>query len=247
MERPTHPDPVRVFVRAAPLVSEEEPALRLVVPAATVIVVPLDDQDAVAADGCLEVSVEQQLSYEDHPTVGAAGETRPASRRPSSLVDALDAFDGKNQFAFDGVFEDGASQAAVFEQLGRPLLQDCREGFNATLLVVGERASGKSHALFGTGGEPTAVRGDVFSGGDSTTPGCFGEQQVPFGGESASSSSTTDAELQTATSRREQGLSPQEGLGLLPRLARELFRMSEHHMKTKTVKNIRTSVGMELF
>ena len=56
---------------------------------------------------------------------------------------------GMHRFAFDGVFEEEASQEAVFEEVGRDAVEAATSGFNATLFAYGQTGSGKTYTLSG--------------------------------------------------------------------------------------------------
>lgn len=56
---------------------------------------------------------------------------------------------GMHRFAFDGVFEEEASQEAVFEEVGRDAVEAATNGFNATLFAYGQTGSGKTYTLSG--------------------------------------------------------------------------------------------------
>ena len=55
----------------------------------------------------------------------------------------------QHRFAFDGVFEEEASQEAVFEEVGRDAVEAATNGFNATLFAYGQTGSGKTYTLSG--------------------------------------------------------------------------------------------------
>ena len=56
---------------------------------------------------------------------------------------------GLREFAFDAVFGETATQAAVYERSARPLVADFVNGFNGAMLVYGQTGSGKTHTMFG--------------------------------------------------------------------------------------------------
>ena len=61
--------------------------------------------------------------------------------------------DAKHRFAFDGVFDESASQSSVFEEVGREVVEAATLGYNATLFAYGQTGSGKTYTL--TGGTTT--------------------------------------------------------------------------------------------
>ena len=50
-------------------------------------------------------------------------------------------------FTYDHVFEPAASQAAVYTESARPLIDGVLGGFNATVLAYGQTGSGKTHTM----------------------------------------------------------------------------------------------------
>ena len=52
-------------------------------------------------------------------------------------------------FAFDGIFGADASQAEVFEDVGRPLVDSALAGFNGTIFAYGQTGSGKTYTTTG--------------------------------------------------------------------------------------------------
>ena len=56
---------------------------------------------------------------------------------------------GLREFAFDAVFGETATQAAVYERSAQPLVADFVNGFNGAMLVYGQTGSGKTHTMFG--------------------------------------------------------------------------------------------------
>ena len=60
-------------------------------------------------------------------------------------------------FEFDGVFDPGADQKAVYEAVGKPVLKDVLQGYNGSILAYGQTGSGKTHSLLNTGGKNGAA------------------------------------------------------------------------------------------
>lgn len=61
-------------------------------------------------------------------------------------------------FTMDEVFSDKASQADLFERVGRPIVKNVVKGYNGTLLAYGQTGSGKTHSMIG----PSGGSEDVF-------------------------------------------------------------------------------------
>jgi kinesin family protein 4/21/27 len=66
----------------------------------------------------------------------------------SSSSAAADHEDGP-QFTFDRVFDSNASQLDIFEQCVTPLVQQCIQGYNATIFAYGQTGSGKTYTIMG--------------------------------------------------------------------------------------------------
>jgi hypothetical protein len=68
---------------------------------------------------------------------------------PSGAVLVSQAGAHPRQFNFDGVLDRVTSQAAVYEQAGRPVVDSCLAGYHGTILAYGQTGSGKTHTMFG--------------------------------------------------------------------------------------------------
>lgn len=69
---------------------------------------------------------------------------------------------------FDALFGPDSTQDAVFEALGKPMVDAALNGVNATILAYGQTGSGKTHTMYGTtragpGITPRVVEG-IFEG-----------------------------------------------------------------------------------
>lgn len=64
------------------------------------------------------------------------------------------------RFTFDHVFTAADNQATLFETRIRPLVHQCLEGYNATVLAYGQTGSGKTHTILGS----TSSTGDPQAG-----------------------------------------------------------------------------------
>lgn len=56
---------------------------------------------------------------------------------------------GDQQFTFDSVAGETESQEAVFEMVGRPMVENCLAGFNSSIFAYGQTGSGKTHTMWG--------------------------------------------------------------------------------------------------
>jgi len=92
---------------------------------------------------------------------GAVGPQQKTSSSPgsglgSSLSDSREA----SLFTFDAVFDSPACtegsvlQEVVYEQIGRPILENALEGINGCLFAYGQTGSGKTFSLFGSQDAP---------------------------------------------------------------------------------------------
>ncbi|KAL0243063.1 hypothetical protein GEMRC1_005624 [Eukaryota sp. GEM-RC1] len=50
-------------------------------------------------------------------------------------------------FLFDAIFQPNASQADIYESVGKPVVNDVLEGFNGTILAYGQTGTGKTYSL----------------------------------------------------------------------------------------------------
>jgi len=58
------------------------------------------------------------------------------------------------RFRFDRVFEEKATQKAVFDALMPSLISDAIDGYNATVMAYGQTGAGKTHTVMGKDGSP---------------------------------------------------------------------------------------------
>ena len=89
-----------------------------------------------------EVMDHRQLDF-DKPEAGAEtkkgqpGAKRYKNRRWVGSRTCLPESHGGFRYIFDHVFQQQASQEAVFERTGKPLLQGVLDGYNATVFAYG--------------------------------------------------------------------------------------------------------------
>lgn len=120
-------------------------------------------------------------------------------------------------FTFDHIFEEHTSQAAVFQKLGKPLVEAVCAGFNATVLAYGQSSSGKTHTIIGETDD---------SGKNDTLCTAEGRHQA---GESSSL-------------RQPGSLSKEkEGEGLLPRMIAYLFAWMKENQSLEVGRAARVS------
>ncbi|XP_078484249.1 kinesin-like protein KIF6 [Ciona intestinalis] len=66
-----------------------------------------------------------------------------------------------HKFAFTRIFDQDATQSEIYEATGRPLVESAFQGFNATLFVYGQTATGKTYTVSGNDVERSNRRSAV--------------------------------------------------------------------------------------
>ncbi|CAM6105350.1 unnamed protein product [Calypogeia fissa] len=61
---------------------------------------------------------------------------------------------GDQQFTYDAIAGEGASQQDVFEMVGSPMVENCLAGFNSSIFAYGQTGSGKTHTMMGLATDP---------------------------------------------------------------------------------------------
>jgi hypothetical protein len=65
-----------------------------------------------------------------------------------------DAAGGVDTFVFeDGVLDPEVSQEDVFDIIGKPAAEAVQEGYNVTVFAYGQTGAGKTHSIYGSGGQ----------------------------------------------------------------------------------------------
>lgn len=113
---------------------------------------------SVGASACVSV----QDAYDGN---AAAHTSRPSSSSASSssscssLVLEKPSRQGDTsttrRYTFDGVLDQGATQADVYREVAQPIVDDVLEGYNGTILAYGQTGAGKTHTLSSI--EPAAI------------------------------------------------------------------------------------------
>ena len=95
-----------------------------------------------------------------HPTIASASTTLDMYRDTGSLAGSLPTSQvGIKRFTYDEVFPPEATQEAVFEEIGRPVVENVLKGYNATVLSYGQTGSGKTYTMLGpSGGQAAMIR-----------------------------------------------------------------------------------------
>ena len=69
-------------------------------------------------------------------------------------INGVDAQHESKDFTFDFCYGPDSEQNTVYLDLGRPMLQQALDGFNATVFAYGQTGSGKSFSMMGTDSDP---------------------------------------------------------------------------------------------
>ena len=59
----------------------------------------------------------------------------------------------QTSFEFDQIFDENSSQSQVYEKVSYNLIDQIKEGYNATILTYGASGTGKSYTIYGSGDE----------------------------------------------------------------------------------------------
>eukprot|EP00929_Paragymnodinium_shiwhaense_P013683 TRINITY_DN121529_c0_g1_i1.p1 TRINITY_DN121529_c0_g1~~TRINITY_DN121529_c0_g1_i1.p1 ORF type:complete len:1116 (+),score=193.78 TRINITY_DN121529_c0_g1_i1:86-3433(+) len=85
------------------------------------------------------------------PPVTPEEEDRPVY--PAFVVDAADSTvrsaNYSQAFLFDRVFDQDATQENVYDEIGRPAVEELLAGYHGTILAYGQTGSGKTYCIFG--------------------------------------------------------------------------------------------------
>lgn len=109
--------------------------------------------DAAASDRvCISVGDDAQTIVV-HPPVST--ESSGSTNNAAAAVITT----GSCYSCFDYVFSGRATQATVFESIGRPFVDDLLAGYNCTVLAYGQTNSGKTFATIGNSYEDSDARG----------------------------------------------------------------------------------------
>ena len=79
---------------------------------------------------------------------------------------------GEHTFTFDTVFGPESTQAQVYEQVGKPVVEAVLEGYNATIFAYGQTGSGKTHTMSGPSMSDAEMRGIIPRAITSLFDGC---------------------------------------------------------------------------
>jgi len=109
----------------------------------------------------------------------------------------------KHTFRFDKVFDESSSQADVYGDAGRPIIEAALEGFNSCLLAYGQTGSGKTFTM---------------SGADATAPT---DSTAADGAESGVVGAAADGDEEDGEAPARVAAHPL--MGVIPRVARDLF------------------------
>lgn len=79
--------------------------------------------------------------------IRAAADDSGASVASSEASDSS----GKRQFTFDFAYDVDSSQAQVYADIAKPLVDQALQGYNGTIFAYGQTGSGKTHTMMGSG------------------------------------------------------------------------------------------------
>lgn len=109
-------------------------------------------------DGRTVVMTNPALTQEDSSGSSALSTADPAADGASNA-------NGVRQFTFDFAYAMDSTQAQVYEDVARPLVDQALQGYNGTIFAYGQTGSGKTHTMMGSGDDPGIVplmNGDLF-------------------------------------------------------------------------------------
>ncbi|KAG3081056.1 hypothetical protein PI124_g19479 [Phytophthora idaei] len=95
-----------------------------------------------------------------HPTADAQAST--SSSPASETSDTSE----KKQYTFDFAYYTKSTQAQVYEDIAKPLVDQALQGYNGTIFAYGQTGSGKTHTMMGSGDDHGIVplmNGDLFA------------------------------------------------------------------------------------
>ena len=76
----------------------------------------------------------------------------------SNVISALD---GSKKYQFDRVFNPNEGNSKVYEDIGFDVIESALNGFNSTIFVYGQTASGKTYTMLGSKDDPGIMRHTV--------------------------------------------------------------------------------------
>ncbi|CAD8211826.1 unnamed protein product [Paramecium pentaurelia] len=65
---------------------------------------------------------------------------------------------GEQKFTFDKILDSNTNQQQVYDEIGKPIIDQILQGFNATLLMYGQTSSGKTYTMIGDQQQPGIIR-----------------------------------------------------------------------------------------
>jgi len=127
------------------------------------------ETQSFSVDGPDQVHCEKEPRYQ---AVRVVVRFRPPVSReelrafPAFVVEpsgtTVESADLQHRFHFDRVFGQDTDQRALYDDVGRPIVDGVLEGFHGTILAYGQTGSGKTHCMFGPqGSHPLELQGVV--------------------------------------------------------------------------------------
>ena len=64
-------------------------------------------------------------------------------------------------FKYNKVFDNNSTQNEIFDIVAKPVIKNCLDGYNGTILAYGQTSSGKTHTMLGEDIEDEEERGII--------------------------------------------------------------------------------------
>ncbi|CAD8202788.1 unnamed protein product [Paramecium pentaurelia] len=100
---------------------------------------------------------------------------RPLNQKETSLINYIIRDQtlqiGEQKFTFDKILDSNTNQQEVYDEIGKPIIDQILQGFNATLLMYGQTSSGKTYTMIGDQQQPGIIKrtiNDLFDAIDSS-------------------------------------------------------------------------------
>ncbi|CAD8194063.1 unnamed protein product [Paramecium octaurelia] len=104
---------------------------------------------------------------------------RPLNQKETSLISYIIKEQtmqiGEQKFTFDRILDSNTTQQEVYDEIGKPIIDQILQGFNATLLMYGQTSSGKTYTMIGDQHQPGIIKrtiNDLFDAIDSSPTEC---------------------------------------------------------------------------
>lgn len=105
--------------------------------------------------------------------IRAAADDSGGVSASSAAAESAAGESGTRQFTFDFAYGVSSTQAQVYADIARPLVDQALQGYNGTIFAYGQTGSGKTHTIMGSGedhGVIPLMNADLFARVGSTAP-----------------------------------------------------------------------------